>query len=433
MKGKVSYLIMIFLVLILNPRVLLHGQGDSLFIVIDCYVNLDSSQVDRKNIDVLVKSDDMIYSFPPPSDRTEDQNFILIPDRLSADITLNRNAIDFTLFANGCYTKKITYTIDSALSTETRWYITSFYAESYTVQYPSVLCDYSEPVSPISDLPVKEITFSSANGLSIGSTGEIFPQKTTPGSYQIIMNSGYCLETNSIPISIIAKPDFKIIETLECDRTRLQLQINNVESPSVSWSDSTKGTVTEALESKPVWATVTDEFGCITTDSIMAEVKKLEISSPVIDKQESDCWVDGKVNIQSANVANNVGEYSYHLQNTINGSLVTQLEKVPEGEYVLQVIDSRDCMAVAPEKLTIIQKCLEDYPVFTPNSDGVEDQYFIPYQGKIKIYSSENHLVKELESPIYWDGTDQTGNSLPMGNYVMITDQGRPVNITIVR
>ena len=51
----------------------------------------------------------------------------------------------------------------------------------------------------------------------------------------------------------------------------------------------------------------------------------------------------------------------------------------------------------------------------------------------VKIYDKNGSLVKELDAPAYWDGTNSGGAMLPMGNYVIVTDKGKPVNITIIR
>jgi hypothetical protein len=71
--------------------------------------------------------------------------------------------------------------------------------------------------------------------------------------------------------------------------------------------------------------------------------------------------------------------------------------------------------------------------VFTPNGDDIEDLYFIPHEGSVKIYTIEGRLIRSLNTPAYWDGNDEAGNPQPMGTYVIITDNERIVNITIVK
>jgi gliding motility-associated-like protein len=90
-------------------------------------------------------------------------------------------------------------------------------------------------------------------------------------------------------------------------------------------------------------------------------------------------------------------------------------------------------MSTYKEDVTILQKCLEEYPVFTPDGDNIEDEYFIPHEGSVKIYNRDGTLLKELTTPDYWNGKSDAGNPLPMGNYFIVTDAGKVVNITIVK
>lgn len=435
MNRKWINIVLFLLVFLIKPFDYSAAQGDSLIIDFRCNVLLDSIYQRMETYHISMKTENGTFnSYPSMSDRTDDINYMYIPDILSTGIdAINKNELHFFLVTDSCMSEKIHYTIDSARSSRNNLIINSFYSESYYVNYPSAICEYAENVIPESDLPVKDILFSNANGLSIDSTGVISPQKSKAGTYTINLNSKYCLKSKNIPVSVIPKPEINISESYQCDRTRLQLQANNVINPLIRWSDSTTASEKEVFEPTALRVVVADQYGCFNTDSIQVEVRKLALKSPVINKEEADCWIDGKIAIQSLTVENNVGDYTLHLRNNVNNVLIDRMDEVPEGEYSLQVVDSRNCFIESPEKITVIQKCLEDYPVFTPNSDGIEDQYFIPYKGKVKIYSSDNKLVKELESPVYWDGSDREGNILPMGNYVMITDQGRPVNITIVR
>ena len=113
--------------------------------------------------------------------------------------------------------------------------------------------------------------------------------------------------------------------------------------------------------------------------------------------------------------------------------MLNDLSEVPEGVYTVQVIDDSGCIAEYEQKIKVEQKCLEDYPVFSPDGDNIEDTYFIPHEGTVSIYNREGQLIKILETPAYWDGTDAQNHPVPMGNYVLVTESGRPVNITIIR
>ena len=174
-------------------------------------------------------------------------------------------------------------------------------------------------------------------------------------------------------------------------------------------------------------------IGCVQTDTIEVEVIPFVVEDIDYEKEDADCWEDGSIQINSIQVNYERGEHSYTRINQITGKRSQNMETVPEGIYQIEVTDERECTSVYEEDITIEQKCLEDYPVFTPNQDGTEDEYFIPYVGTVRIFDRNGTLMKELTTPAYWDGTDNSGTQMPMGNYLMLTEKGRVVNITIIR
>lgn len=59
----------------------------------------------------------------------------------------------------------------------------------------------------------------------------------------------------------------------------------------------------------------------------------------------------------------------------------------------------------------------------------------IPFQGLVHIYSNSGKLIKQFNAPGEWDGRDQQGQAVPMGNYVLISDLDRSkiIEVTIIR
>jgi hypothetical protein len=76
---------------------------------------------------------------------------------------------------------------------------------------------------------------------------------------------------------------------------------------------------------------------------------------------------------------------------------------------------------------------IDENPVFSPNNDGVADNFHIPYQGIAMIFDRNGVLINELPVPGDWDGTDQSGAPAPMGTYVITVDGQKEIFITIVR
>jgi hypothetical protein len=97
------------------------------------------------------------------------------------------------------------------------------------------------------------------------------------------------------------------------------------------------------------------------------------------------------------------------------------------------VIRRNGCSLSWPGVFEITEDPNCNFPVISPNKDGVAEDYYIPYQGTAKIYDRNGALMAELPIPSTWDATDQDGNLLPMGTYVIVCDGQKDILITIVR
>ena len=110
-----------------------------------------------------------------------------------------------------------------------------------------------------------------------------------------------------------------------------------------------------------------------------------------------------------------------------------RVDNLREGDYILTIEDADGCIAAVEHAISIRKDCLKDYPVFSPNTDGLDDDYYIPYEGKAIVYDRNGIERTEFMAPAYWDGTDNNGKPLPMGTYLIIVDKKEVINITIVK
>lgn len=258
-----------------------------------------------------------------------------------------------------------------------------------------------------------------------------------------ILQSGYfllsteflneCGNYDSVYINLVqpVESDFAIAEN--CENVTLGLNIHNEEQVSINWSTGSSAETIEVNNNDIIFVNLTDSYGCITFDSVFIDFKPMEIASVTYEKEPADCWKDGSITLSDINVNYNIGTYTTEVYNTLNGTLLENTNEVPDGIYKIRVTDERNCTKEYAEEIVVLQKCLEDYPVFSPNNDGIEDDYFIPHHGSVKIFDRNGLIIKELTTPAYWDGTDINGNLVSMGNYVIVTNNEKVVNITIVR
>lgn len=103
-----------------------------------------------------------------------------------------------------------------------------------------------------------------------------------------------------------------------------------------------------------------------------------------------------------------------------------------EGTYDLWVSDAVGCEVNFEAKLVIKRQEKCD-PVFYPNGDGVADTYYIENAGKAKIYDRNGILIKELDSPANWDGTNSRGENATSGLYLIIVNESNSSKVTLIR
>lgn len=253
------------------------------------------------------------------------------------------------------------------------------------------------------------------------------------GDYIAVLAEGPCASVDTVFVNLIDPPEIDYTTQDLCDRVIVRMNIPVERTYSVNWSNDVEGLENTIFNDTMLIVDLVNEDGCVARESIEIKVNPLTLNSVDYKKEEADCWTDGQLIIETIEVDNYDRGYEYQLYNKLTNQILSDLDEVPEGVYSLRVVDGRGCVAEYEQVVKVEQKCLEDYPAFSPDGDNIEDSYFIPHEGTVSIYNRNGVLLKELETPAYWDGTDSKNNTLPMGNYLLITDTGRPVNITIIR
>ncbi|MCI4670177.1 MAG: gliding motility-associated C-terminal domain-containing protein [Bacteroidia bacterium] len=99
-----------------------------------------------------------------------------------------------------------------------------------------------------------------------------------------------------------------------------------------------------------------------------------------------------------------------------------------EGTYEVILIAQTEfgCADTISEMIEILSTNLLVPTAFTPNGDGINDEFYITYQGieflNIKVFNRWGILVYENTSPDFtWDGTFK-GNAVPEGVYIWTVD-----------
>jgi hypothetical protein len=280
---------------------------------------------------------------------------------------------------------------------------------------------------------LNEITGYTVYSIDEGISGEILNGITESGDYLIQSSSSLCAFVDTVSVNLVEITDIELVVTPGCSQAQLSIESFGGDIAYQSWWNGATTPTTNVSKSDTAWVLAVDQNNCPVYDTLAVVFEPFGVESIEYEVVDASCWEEGRVDLLSVSINQGEGRLSTMLRNTSNSQLIDDFYEVPEGEYTLKVSDERNCTAFSEQKILVKQTCLDEYPVFTPDNDGVEDEYFIPHTGSIKIYDRNGTLLRTLFTPNYWDGRDASGNLMPMGNYVMVTDDGNAVNITIIR
>jgi internalin A len=161
----------------------------------------------------------------------------------------------------------------------------------------------------------------------------------------------------------------------------------------------------------------------------------IEINKINLSVLSSDCREGSLIDLSGTTVDGAIAPITYTLQSSnpvknIPSTAATQFSNVIPGTYVLQVTDSRNCIAM---KSFLLDKGVDCESVFSPNGDGIMDNYFIPDTGTIQIYSSSKKLIRTMSIPAAWDGTTNEGSLADAGYYIIVINGSSTIGISLMR
>ena len=161
----------------------------------------------------------------------------------------------------------------------------------------------------------------------------------------------------------------------------------------------------------------------------------IEINKINLSVLSSDCREGSLIDITGTTIDGAIAPITYKLQSTnafitIPSNTATQFSNVIPGTYLLQVTDSRNCTAI---KSFVLDRGIDCESVFSPNGDGIMDNYFIPDTGSIQIYNSSKKLIRTMSVPASWDGTTNDGSLADAGYYIIVINGASSIGISLMR
>jgi Leucine-rich repeat (LRR) protein len=266
---------------------------------------------------------------------------------------------------------------------------------------PIVSKSYTQLEYKPQTLPIQNVTISKA-------IGDTFSYDLGVDEY--VSDNIYTWYHNDVQIATINVSTFSINKLKSSDAGVYTCKITNPEIPDIT------------LDWKQITLTVTcpqptlseTDFNVVITDATCVDGGRIHI------KENGNGSLEG---------------FKFELQNISSGISITSpspvIPNLADGTYQLYFL-AEGCSQQWPSNL-LINKSNCDNPVFSPNNDGVADDYYIPHQGIAKIYDRNGVLISELSIPSVWNGTDSTGQPVPMGTYVITCSGQKDIFITIIR
>jgi len=405
-------------------------------LVIDCIPQVNGVALAEGDYIGLFNDEDMCYGLGRWKDTTAFRIMVYGSDGTTDGFKTGDNInLKLWLKNEDCIIENVTQ-VDSdsplvfANSTSNRIRVLNFERASVTFALEEY-CLNEAVIKPQQNYDVKDLRFVSSDGLSLdASSGYIDPSGSSPGSYVITLNSKFCLTTKNLSLTLNEFPRIDIMpDTFICgEKLAISIQAQNQQ---ILWSDGSTAQQIELTEPGNIWYRLSNNKGCSNSDTF--NIQKMAIARIEYGIEKADCYQKGRLSIHDQEITNGKPPYSYILTNQIDQSEITDLSNVPEGIYNIDVVNSNGCSLRHDNKIIVEKDCLNDVPVFSPNEDGLDDTYFINLEGRIEIFDRNGQLKRKLTGPCYFDGKDSKDHPLPMGVYMVVSEQGNSVVLTIIR
>jgi internalin A len=149
----------------------------------------------------------------------------------------------------------------------------------------------------------------------------------------------------------------------------------------------------------------------------------------------SDCRTGSTIDFAGTTIDGSTNPMYYTLESISNGKPsistdITKFNNVIPGSYVLKITDSKNCSTSKKYDLDKGEDCQN---VFSPNGDGIMDDYFIPDTGIAQIFNTSKKLIRTLTLPDSWNGTTNDGSMADAGYYVIVINGTSTIGLSLMR
>ncbi|MEM6632284.1 MAG: gliding motility-associated C-terminal domain-containing protein, partial [Bacteroidota bacterium] len=233
----------------------------------------------------------------------------------------------------------------------------------------------------------------------------------SPGTYFVQVQRELCTLADTIQIDYIDVPELDLgPDTLLCEDEEIELNVFFPEA-SYLWENGSMDPIRE-VNSAGWFVIRRDYLGCLRSDSlfIIPTIPELSLRPDTLI-----CLSDSVRLFTNPRKATLLWE---------DGSTANERFVRESGLYT--VIATNRCASAQASMSLMVEDCTCQLllpNVFTPNQDGLHEQFFPELDCEVETYSLEvfdrwGHVLFTSEDPtLGWDGTDTQGNALKEGVY----------------
>jgi hypothetical protein len=174
---------------------------------------------------------------------------------------------------------------------------------------------------------------------------------------------------------------------------------------------------------------------CLPLNSFLVKIK-MNLDNLAVAITKSSCTVKGMIQIDPASIVCGTAPYQYRLRNVLTGQeIITSASVIADLNDATYELFIKDANAEEVKWISnvVISKECKDLIIAPNSSNGQSTTYYIPYQGKAKIYDRFGLLKRDMSIPADWDATDDTGNQVAMGQYVIICNEDQQIIVTVIK
>lgn len=217
------------------------------------------------------------------------------------------------------------------------------------------------------------------------------------------------------------------------DSVRLKPSLKN---GSFLWSTNSTANYLDVKTADKYWLKYTNTNNCAVSDTIIITINQLDLSSLKTSVANATCKMAGLVHIDE-NTIKGRKPFQYTITNDLTGQTTeTQANTITlsDGVNLLSIQDANGCIAQCPTPINIARAENCKHPVLAPDSQGEFSSFYIPYSSGIaKIYDRCGKLKKQIHLPANWDGKDESGNIVPMGDYYIVCEGEKSLTVTVIK